>query len=155
LFHQINTTMRKAIASFPAEAGTTVENNVHVITDMEQFPAYKQKHPLYAPLVKENFEKMLGEGEVIIIQSNGGWCTEGGGVNIVKYLDAPNWSVEKKDEIEKRFINIITRISMDIPSNFEDIVQYIYEDVCETADPENWSDGDIAIAFRRWIESKA
>ena len=66
-----------------------------------------------------------------------------------------NWSVEKKDEIEKRFINLITKIDMDIPSNFEDIVQYIYEDVCETADPENWSDGDIAIAFRRWIESKA
>ncbi len=66
-----------------------------------------------------------------------------------------NWSVEKKDEIERRFINLITKIEMDIPSNFEDIVQYIYEDVCETADPENWSDGDIAIAFRRWIESKA
>lgn len=66
-----------------------------------------------------------------------------------------NWSVEKKDEIEKQFIDIVTQIGMDIPSNFEDIVQFIYEDVCETADPENWSQGDVAIGFRRWIESKA
>ena len=49
-----------------------------------------------------------------------------------------NWTVEKKDEIEKRFINLITKIGMDIPSNFEDIVQFIYEDVCETADEKNW-----------------
>lgn len=66
-----------------------------------------------------------------------------------------NWTVEKKDEIEKRFINLITKIGMDIPSNFEDIVQFIYEDVCETADEKNWHDGDIAIGFRRWIESNA
>ena len=63
-----------------------------------------------------------------------------------------NWTVEKKDEIEKRFINLITKIGMDIPSNFEDIVQFIYEDVCETADEVNWHDGDIVIGFRRWIE---
>lgn len=65
-----------------------------------------------------------------------------------------NWTVEKKDEIEKRFINIVTKIGMDIPSNFEDIVQFIYEDVCECADENNWNDDDIVIGFRRWIESK-
>jgi hypothetical protein len=43
---------------------------------------------------------------------------------------------------------------MDIPSNYEDIVQYCYEDVCETADPENWHSGDVAIAFRRWVEDQ-
>ncbi len=64
-----------------------------------------------------------------------------------------NWTVEKKDEIERIFINLITKIGMDMPSNFEDIVQFIYEDVCETADEVNWHDGDIAIGFRRWIES--
>jgi hypothetical protein len=65
-----------------------------------------------------------------------------------------NWSVEKKDEIERRFINIITRIGMDIPNNFEEIVQDIYEDVCQTADVDNWNDDDVVIGFRRWIESK-
>lgn len=147
--------MRKAIASFPAENGTTVKRNVHVLTDMAQFPEYEKQHPMYAPLVKKNFEELTGQGITIIVQSSGGWCTEGGNVLIVKYLDAPNWSVEKKDEIEKQFIDIVTQIGMDIPSNFEDIVQFIYEDVCETADPDNWSVGDVAIGFRRWIESKA
>lgn len=56
-------------------------------------------------------------------------------------------------EIEKIFINLITKIGMDTPSNFDDIVQFIYEDVCETADEDNWHDGDIVIGFRRWIES--
>lgn len=65
-----------------------------------------------------------------------------------------NWTVEKKDEIERRFINLITKIGMDIPSNFEDIVQFIYEDVCECVDENNWNDDDIVIGFRRWIESK-
>lgn len=65
-----------------------------------------------------------------------------------------NWTVEKKDEIESIWIRLITRIPIDIPENYEDIVQFIYEDVCETADPDNWSDGDVAIGFRRWIESR-
>jgi hypothetical protein len=69
-------------------------------------------------------------------------------------MKTQNWSVEKKDEIEKIFINLITSIGMDIPNNFEEIVQDIYEDVCETADPINWSDGDVAIGFRRWIENQ-
>jgi len=69
-------------------------------------------------------------------------------------LSKDNFSVKKKDEIETRFINIITKIGMEIPNNFEEIVQNIYEDVCETADADNWNDDDIVIAFRRWIESK-
>lgn len=64
------------------------------------------------------------------------------------------WSVEKKDEIEKILIDKWASLGMDIPSNYEDIVQYCYEDVCETADPVNWSDSDVAIAFRRWVEEQ-
>ena len=33
----------------------------------------------------------------------------------------------KKNEIEKIFIKLITKIGIDIPSNFEDIAQFIYE----------------------------
>jgi len=65
-----------------------------------------------------------------------------------------NWTVEKKDNIESILINKWALIGMDVPSNFEDIVQFCYEDVCETADPENWSFGDVSIAFRRWIEKQ-
>jgi hypothetical protein len=65
-----------------------------------------------------------------------------------------NWTVEKKDEIERILINMWAKIGMDIPTNFEDIVQDCYEDVCETADEKNWNDSDVVIAFRRWIEKQ-
>lgn len=65
-----------------------------------------------------------------------------------------NWTVEKKDEIERILINMWTNIGMDIPDNYEDIVQYVYEDVCETADPMNWNNSDVVIGFRGWIESQ-
>ena len=64
------------------------------------------------------------------------------------------WSVEKKDEIEKILIDKWASFGMDIPANFEEIVQFCYEDVCETADSVNWSDSDVAIAFRRWVEEQ-
>ena len=66
-----------------------------------------------------------------------------------------NWSVEKKDEIETILINMWTKIDMGIPDNYEDIVQEVYEDVCETAHPIHWSNTDVGIAFRRWIEAQA
>jgi hypothetical protein len=66
-----------------------------------------------------------------------------------------NWTVEKKDEIERILIDMWASIGMDIPDNYEDIVQYCYEDVCETADEYNWHSGDVSIAFRRWIESNS
>lgn len=62
-------------------------------------------------------------------------------------------TINKKDEIEKIFINLITKIGMDIPNNFEDIVQFIYEDILVCADEVNWNDEDVIIGFRRWIES--
>lgn len=65
-----------------------------------------------------------------------------------------NRTVEKKAEIESMVIDLFSNIGIDIPSNYEDIVQYIYEDVCETADEENWNSGDVLIAFRRWIQEK-
>lgn len=66
-----------------------------------------------------------------------------------------NWTVEKKDTIEEMLIDMWTKIGIDIPNNYEDIVQFCYEDVCETADPDEWHSGDVAIAFRRWIEAQS
>lgn len=62
--------------------------------------------------------------------------------------------LEKKKEITSLVIDIFDRIGIDTPSNFDEIVEFIYDDVNETADPINWHDGDVAIAFRRWIESE-
>jgi len=64
------------------------------------------------------------------------------------------YSLEKKDQIESILINLYISILMDIPDNHEDIVQYCYEDVCETADADNWSYGDVIIAFRRFLQTK-
>jgi hypothetical protein len=63
-------------------------------------------------------------------------------------------NIKKKDEIESLLIDIFDRIGIETPSNYEDIVQFVFEDVCETADPVNWSASDVAIGFRRWIELK-
>lgn len=65
------------------------------------------------------------------------------------------YNVEKKDEIEKIFINQMAAFGIDLPENYGEIVQFIYEDVCETADPSNWNDDDVRIGFRRWIESRS
>jgi hypothetical protein len=60
--------------------------------------------------------------------------------------------MSKVKEITEMLIDIFDRINIDTPSNFDDILEFVVEDVEETADKENWHDGDVAIAFRRWIE---
>ena len=60
----------------------------------------------------------------------------------------------KKEEVTSQLIDLFDRIGIDMPSNFDEILEFVYNDVDETADKENWHSGDVAIAFRRWIESK-
>jgi hypothetical protein len=74
-------------------------------------------------------------------------------VDIKEYIEDKN-SFKTKDEIEFTLIEKWKQFGMDVPKNYEDIVQFCYEDILETADKNNWHDGDVAIAFRRWIESK-
>jgi len=45
-------------------------------------------------------------------------------------------------------------IGIDRPENHEDIIDFIENDVKETADPKDWHSGDVDIAFRRFLESK-
>jgi hypothetical protein len=60
--------------------------------------------------------------------------------------------MSKKQEITEMLIDIFDRINIDTPSNFDDILDFVVEDVDAAADEENWHDGDVAISFRRWIE---
>lgn len=62
---------------------------------------------------------------------------------------------EKKKEIIELLIDNFDRMNMEKPSNFEEIADFVYEDVDASADKVNWTDMDVIIAFRRWIESKA
>ena len=66
---------------------------------------------------------------------------------------APLLGVDMKDEVERMLIDIFRKIGIDVPENFENIVQYCYEDVMEVAG-DDWHDGDVSIAFRRWIEEQ-
>lgn len=83
------------------------------------------------------------DSKTVQLPMEGGWA--------IRYR---RYSVQKKDAIETILIDMWGRIGIDIPSNYEDITQYCYEDVCDAADYEHWHDGDVAIAFRRWIENQ-
>ena len=61
---------------------------------------------------------------------------------------------EKKNEIYGLLIDNFHRMNMETPSNFDEIVDFVYDDVDASADKVNWTDMDVIIAFRRWIESK-
>jgi hypothetical protein len=43
-------------------------------------------------------------------------------------------------------------VGMDEPNNHAKIVDFIVEDVKASADPDQYNDGDFAIAFRRFLE---
>ena len=62
-------------------------------------------------------------------------------------------NIKKKDEIESLLIDMFDRIGIQAPSNFEDITQFVFEDVCEIADGVNWNNDDVVFGFKRWIES--
>lgn len=62
-------------------------------------------------------------------------------------------STAMKDDVESQLIQLFGYIGMDIPSNYEDIVQFVYEDILDCADIEKWNHSDVVIGFRRFIES--
>lgn len=61
----------------------------------------------------------------------------------------------KKADIEIAMLELFEKMGMNKPDNLDEIIDFVLEDVNETADPINWSNADVTIAFRRWIESKA
>jgi hypothetical protein len=60
----------------------------------------------------------------------------------------------KKLEIERDLLAIYRNIGIDVPSNHDEILKYVIDDVEETADKNDWHNGDVAIAFRRFLETK-
>ena len=59
-----------------------------------------------------------------------------------------------KYNIEGMLIILYRNIGIDRPENHNEILDFITNDVMETADPIYWHSGDVAIGFRRWMESK-
>jgi hypothetical protein len=59
-----------------------------------------------------------------------------------------------RKEVETQLLGeIYPAIGINKPSNHDDIVEFIVNDVEVTADPVDWHSGDISIGFRRFIES--
>lgn len=56
--------------------------------------------------------------------------------------------------IENQVHDIYNNIGINTPSNHDDIMSFIYDEIVETADID-WHYGDVAIAFRRWIEEQS
>lgn len=76
--------------------------------------------------------------------------------NLLSVNDNPVFgTLACKDMVEYYLIQLFSAMGMDIPENYEDIVQDCYEDVMACADPEKWHSGDVTIAFRRWIEKQS
>ena len=75
-----------------------------------------------------------------------GVCLSEGEMQVAKYE-------EYKHEIKECLYRLFNSMRMDLPTNFDEILDFVISDVEETAD-RNWSDGDVASGFRRWIESK-
>lgn len=63
---------------------------------------------------------------------------------------------EEKDALKKQVESFIAlmcvSVSIDTPRNFDKIVEYICDDVKDSTSMSEWNDGDIAIAFRRYLE---
>ncbi len=74
---------------------------------------------------------------------------------ICENCNAEKEEQDKRKAIEIMLLQIFSRIGIDKPNNLDEILDFCLDDVNDTADPVDWHDGDVAIAFRRWIEAQA
>lgn len=58
--------------------------------------------------------------------------------------------MKNKSEIINELINLFDRINIQTPSNFDDISEYIFNNI-----NDDYSQDDIAFCFKLWIESKS
>ena len=57
----------------------------------------------------------------------------------------------RKEVVTHLFI-MLTKLGIDKPSTFDDIVDFIVGDIQDSADTIGWHTGDIEIGFRRYLE---
>jgi hypothetical protein len=85
-----------------------------------------------------------------------GHISESGGVTLDENLpdEVKRFITQRginEKEIETRLINLLTKIEMRIPSNFEDMLAFIIWDMRQTASP-SWTDKDLANSLCNFIE---
>lgn len=59
---------------------------------------------------------------------------------------------EFTEQVEAHLFDIYNAIGIDKPENHDTILEFVANDVLETADLLKWHSGDVSIAFRRWME---
>ncbi len=160
-----NTKLKSAHFTSPQEPTVTFER--YLVENQKDLKDFFEAFPQNKKFMNDSLTKSLSEGYIILLtevtmSGFNSYCFETvvtDETDLTKLHPSSFIRVkigtEMKDEVEKMLITFWSRIGIDIPNNFEDIVQFCYEDVLETADPINWHDGDVAIAFRRWIEAQS
>jgi len=63
-------------------------------------------------------------------------------------------STAMKDEVESQLIQLFNYIGMGILSNYEDIVQYVYEYILDDVGADKWHHSDVVKGLQKFIESK-
>jgi hypothetical protein len=62
--------------------------------------------------------------------------------------------MDRKNQLIDMWLNMIySSIGIDRPANANQILTYVRNDLDECADPVEYNNGDVSIAFRRFLES--
>lgn len=73
-------------------------------------------------------------------------------------MGTKRWTVERKDEIETMFIDMVADMGWAFQADYEDIVQDIYETVCTEEEAHewnsdyNWLEHSLPKAFEKWVK---
>jgi hypothetical protein len=59
---------------------------------------------------------------------------------------------EFTEQVESHLFNIYKAIGIDKPKNHKAILEFVANDVLETANPLNWDSVNVSTAFRKWLE---
>jgi hypothetical protein len=57
-----------------------------------------------------------------------------------------------RQEIETRLTNLLVKIEVDHPSNFEEIVSFIIQDIKEAGKLDSFTDKEIANGLKKYLE---
>lgn len=63
-------------------------------------------------------------------------------------IDITMWA-----KINVCLIDNFDRMSMPLPDNYEDIMDYVYWDIYNSVNREDWDVNKVCFSFRKWIES--
>jgi len=140
LLHQIKTIMNTIIRPIKTAEGYE--------------PNFKALENVFANILPMDFSRYQRRGEIISINPKGGWCT-------IDEWEATEIEEKQADTTMTKSVydmlcTIFKTIGIDMPNNIDMITEFCVEDIKATsADSNMWYEGDVKIAFRRWIEKQS